>query len=86
MVTTPALPVKRLSTTELKGVGVVETESGVAVAESKPESSVEGAAEDCCADVRDAEFPPPDPPPLNARPVILARWGAVEAILEPIVA
>jgi hypothetical protein len=51
MVTTPALPVERLSTTELKGVGVVETESGVAVAESEVDSSVEGGAEDCCADV-----------------------------------
>jgi hypothetical protein len=75
IVTTPALPVERLVATELKGVGVVVTESGVAV----PSSLVEGAAEDRCADVCDAEFPPPDDPPLVARPVMVAMLGLVDA-------
>lgn len=76
MVTTPALPVERLVATELKGV--VVTESGVAVFESES-SVVEGAAEDRCADVCDAEFPPPDDPPLVARPVMVAMLGLVDA-------
>jgi hypothetical protein len=79
MVTTPAVPVERLSTTELKGVAVVETSSAVAVAEPEFGPSVEGESEDCCADVCDAEFPPPDPPPLVAKPVMVARLGAVDA-------
>lgn len=78
IVTTPALPVERLVATELKGVGVVVTESGVAVPESES-SVVEGAAEDRCADVCDAEFPPPDDPPLVARPVMVAMLGLVDA-------
>jgi hypothetical protein len=85
MVTTPALPVEKLVATELKGVGVVETESGVAVCEFES-SVVDGAAEGRCADVCDAEFPPPEPLPLSARPVILAMLGTVVAVLPPIVA
>jgi hypothetical protein len=75
-VTTPALPVERLVAIELKGV--VLTESGVAVPEFES-SVVEEAAEDRCADVCDAEFPPPDDPPLVARPVMVAMLGFVDA-------
>jgi hypothetical protein len=82
MVTTPAEPVDRVVETEVKGVGVVvgvvETLSGVAVPEF--ESPVEeGPAVDRAVDVRDAEFPPPDEPPLVAKPVIVAMLGLVDA-------
>jgi len=82
--TPPPALVERLWTTELKGV--VAASSAVAVAEPELGASVEGEPEEHPAVVLDAWFPPPDPPPLDARPVIVARLGAVEAWFWPIVA
>jgi len=82
--TPPPALVERLWTTELKGV--VAASSAVAVAEPELGASVEGEPEEPPAVVLDAWFPPPDPPPLDARPVIVARLGAVEAWFWPIVA
>ena len=84
--TPPPALVERLWITELKGVAVVEASSAVAVAEPELGASVEGEPEDPPAVVLDAWFPPPDPPPLEARPVIVARLGAVDAWFWPIVA
>jgi hypothetical protein len=71
---------------DVKGFAVVEIESAVAVFALEP-AVEEGASEDANADVCDPEPPPPPPePPLVAKPVILARSGAVDAVLEPIVA
>jgi len=75
--TPPPALVERLWMTELKGV--VAASSAVAVAEPELGASVEGDPEEPPAVVFDAWFPPPDPPPLCARPVIVARLGAVEA-------
>jgi len=82
--TPPPALVERLWTTELKGM--VAASSAVAVAEPELGASVEGEPEEPPAVVLDAWFPPPDPPPLDARPVIVARLGAVEAWFWPIVA
>lgn len=75
--TPPPALVERLWTTELKGVPVVEASSAVAVAEPELGASVGGEPEDPPIDVFDGPFPPP--PPLVARPVIVAMLGAVEA-------
>ena len=76
---------------EVKGVAVVETESGVAVAlEPALEAALEPAVEDpppgdAAAEVLDPEPPPPERP-LVAAPVIIARFGAFDARFEPAVA
>jgi hypothetical protein len=76
---------------EVKGFAVVGTESGVAVAlEPALEAALEAALEDpppddAAAEVFDPEPPPPEPP-LDASPVILARFGASDAVFLPAVA
>ena len=81
--TTPAEPEETLLETDTNGVADVETESAVAVCALEPAEDGEFAAaedgvfEDAGADVCGVELPPPEP---DARPVMLARSGALIAI------
>lgn len=91
--TTPVDPVERLIETEVKGVPVGAA-SSVAVAsleapdDDEPEPEDDAAFVDCGAEVFDAEELSSSSSELLplARPVNLARFGAVEAVMEPIVA
>lgn len=79
MVATPAEPEETLALTEVKGVGVAETESAVALGAREP-------AEDCAFEaVCEAEPPLPDPLP-SAKPVMPEMVGTEEAVFEPMVA